>query len=95
MKDKRYCGACCWFKHEDIDGYGICVQCNKPLGDVFGCNHVCHCGEFVSEEQKRHYMATILVYLRQKAHGCFDGEAKWPDQLDKPLKFAFKYLKAL
>ena len=24
--DLKVCGNCCWFKHEDTDGFGVCYQ---------------------------------------------------------------------
>jgi len=90
-KEEQFCGCCCWFYAEDTYGYGCCPF---QFGEVVECDKGCtQTKEFVSKKQMRHYMAVLLKYMRDKKAGCFNGEAKWPDQLDNPIEFAFKYMK--
>ena len=35
--DLKCCGSCCWFKHEDTDGFGVCYQ-RYP-------DHIPYCGD--------------------------------------------------
>jgi hypothetical protein len=60
--DERYCGACCYFKHELTDGYGWCDKLAEKSSDRCGvsyCSDPCRCGSFVSYEEKRHHMAML------------------------------------
>lgn len=94
-KEERYCGNCAWFKHEDANGFGICYQCDKPIGDVFGCSHVCHCGEFVSREEERHYRAVLLQANRYRRDQHVPSIYRMPDpkELGKAIDFACEYMR--
>ncbi len=56
-EEERCCGACCWFKFEDISGWGQC-----PFEDITGimnCSDLCITGKFVSLQEKRHHLAML------------------------------------
>lgn len=94
LPDKeKFCGECCWFCHEDTDGFGICYQSNKPLGDFFGCSHICHIQKFVSREEMRHHMAVLLQFNRYRR----DDEGIYvcpnPTEVVKAIDFAYNYIK--
>lgn len=96
LKDKdKFCGGCCWFCHEDTDGFGICYQSNKPLGDFFGCSHICHIQKFVSREQMRHHMAVLLQANRYRRDDNVPAIYKMsdPKELGEAIDFAYEYMK--
>jgi len=94
QKEEKCCGECCWFCHEDADGFGICYQDNKPVGDIFGCSHVCHNNAFVSRERMRHYQAVLLQYHRW-LKDWITVKRICPDkiELEEAAGFAYKYMK--
>lgn len=84
-----WCGDCCYFKGEDTDGYGVCYR-HEIVGDVCHCSDIC-CREYVSEEEKRHYMS-----LLRKCQRCLTTVGK--DDLDVEaicgaIDFVVGYLK--
>lgn len=89
-KSDKYCGCCCWFYAEDTYGYG---GCPFQFAEVRECGKKCNIDKFVSKEEMRHHLAVILNYIRNKRQGCFNDAAKWPDELDEPLIFAYRYIK--
>ena len=44
MEDKRCCGSCCHFEHEDGDGWGICPFRGFPAGYPMYCGDLCETG---------------------------------------------------
>lgn len=95
QKEEKCCGECCWFCHENTDGFGICYQSNKPLGDIFGCSHICHIGKFVSREKMRHYMAVMLQFNRYRRDDNVPAIHKMPDpkEFGEAIDFAYKFIK--
>lgn len=90
-KEEMCCGCCCWFYAEDAYGYGCCPF---QFAEIKKCDEPCNIKDkFVSKEMMRHHLAVMLSYLRNKQQGLYNDEAKWPDELDEPLKFAYKYIK--
>lgn len=94
LPDKeKFCGECCWFCHEDTDGFGICYQLNKPLGDIFGCSHICHIQKFVSREEMRHHMAVLLRHKRWMDDDMFIHYAPDGEDVSEAIDFAYNYIK--
>ena len=93
--EDKCCGNCCWFCHEDTDGFGICYQSNKPLGDFFGCSHICHIEKFVSREKMRHHMAVLLQANRYRRDDNVPSIYRMPNpkELGRAIDFAVEYMK--
>lgn len=93
---EKCCGNCCWFCHEDTDGWGFCntpaklpehvnryfTNCEMPGGT--------DCG-FVSRAEMRHHMAVLLQYHMADE----DMNHRFPggEELEKAVVFAYKYMK--
>ena len=96
QKEEKCCGECCWFCHENTDGFGICYQSNKSLGDFFGCSHICHIQKFVSRKEMRHHMAVLLQRARFQEDDSgysFERKRKYPFGVIEAIKFAYEYMK--
>ena len=91
--DEMCCGTCCWFKNEDIFGFGYCYA--QPLRFCKGCMR-CYdraCKHYVSRGKMRHYMAVLLQHKRF----VYDiGVVRYPvgkNELVEAMAFAYKYMK--
>lgn len=97
-EEEKCCGACCWMQYEDTDGWGFCAlldACNEVIGTVH-CSDLCTVdGSFVSEEQKRHYIAVLIQANRYRRDNNVPGIYKMPNptELGEAIDFAIKYLK--
>lgn len=95
-KEERCCGNCCFFKHEDTDGWGICYQ--DPLSKFCNCEMPVsehnNCG-FVSREQMRHHMAVLLQANRYRRDQHVPSIYKMPDptELGRAIDFAVLYMR--
>lgn len=94
--EEKCCGNCCWFKHEDIDGWGICYQdpfnkscnCEKPVSEYNDCG-------FVSRGKERHYRAVLLQANRYRRDQHVPSIYRMPDpnELGEAIDFAYSYIK--
>lgn len=87
------CGACCYFKHEDTDGWGLCPKLREKTGDIeeTHCSDLCTCDGYASEEEKRHHMAVL-----RKCQRCLkSAENKDLDveNIQKAIDFLVSYCK--
>jgi len=91
------CGACCWFLHEDTDGWGLCPHQDKPIGSPMHCSDLCTTDEFVSETTKRHYMAVLIQANRYRRDNNVPSLYRMPNpkELGKAIDFSVKYMKLL
>jgi len=99
----KYCGNCCWFCHEDTDGWGFCntpaklpkhvnrwfTNCEMPGGT--------DCG-FVSRKEMRHHMAVLLQ--AERWYSAINDTKNYnivympnPTEYRKAIRFAYKYMK--
>lgn len=87
----KYCGGCCWFKHEDIFGHGICYIRERCMH----CSDKCKTDEYVSNEESRHYIAVLIQANRYRRDNNVPSIYRMPDpkELGKAIDFAVKYLK--
>lgn len=85
-KEERFCGNCAWFKHEDVNGYGICYQSD---GVYPHCGKM-PCSGYVSERQMRHYMAVLLQHNRWRRDLHVPSIYRMPDpkEFGKAVDFA-------
>ena len=92
-KEEKYCGGCCWFCHEDTDGWGQCLM--QDICDSMNCSDLCTTNEFVSREQMRHYQAVLLQANRYRRDDHVPAIYKMPNptELGKAIDFAVKYIK--
>lgn len=93
MKNNDYCGSCCFFKHEDTDGWGQCIL--QDICDSMHCSDLCTIDEYISDEQMRHYIAVLIQSNRYRRDKHVPAIYRMPDQteLGKAIDFAVKYLK--
>jgi hypothetical protein len=92
-REERCCGNCCWFKHEDIDGFGICYK-----KDMFPLSPNCSddpCEEYVSNEEQRHYTAVLIQANRYRRDNHVPAIYRMPNpkELGKAIDFAVEYIK--
>jgi len=107
-KEERCCGNCCWFCHEDTDGWGQCMTGNTmegweaDLDPIFGyiakCDHPAgDCSEFVSRQEMRHHMAVLLLYKRwiydRRLHRPLVHRKPEYNEIERAVKFSYKYMK--
>lgn len=100
VKEEKCCGCCCWFKHEDTDGYGICYGSKYAIGYRIGnecfprCNNT-PCLDFVSNEQMRHHMAVLLQANRYRRDPHVPAIYRMPNpkELGEAIDFAIEYIK--
>ena len=92
MNNNKCCGSCCWFKHEDIDGFGVCYR--RYL------NHTPYCGEdpckeYVSNKEARHHTAVLIQANRYRRDQNVPAIYRMPDPKDlgAAIDFAIKYIK--
>jgi hypothetical protein len=80
---------------EDTDGFGQCHY--QKLPGVTHCSDLCTTDEYVSEAQKRHYMAVLLQANRYRRDNHIPAWHKMPchSELGKAIDFAVKYMKTL
>ncbi len=100
IDNKKCCGGCCWFKFEDIDGYGTC---QKPHGvakkcKASACEQRCSddaCENFISEEEMRHYLAVLIQHNRWRRDDHVPNSRKMadPKEIGKAIDFAINYIK--
>ena len=90
-QEERCCGNCCWFKHEDTDGYGICYMHDECFPR---CNNT-PCLDFVSNEQMRHHMAVLLQANRYRRDPHVPAIYRMPNpkELGEAIDFAVGYMK--
>lgn len=99
-KEEKGCGNCCWFKHEDTDGWGVCYGSKYAIGYHIGdegfprCNQAA-CNKYVSNEEQRHYMAVLLQANRYRRDDHVPSIYRMPDpkELGKAIDFAYNYIK--
>ena len=91
-KDDKCCGSCCWFCHENADGWGNCVN-SFPVDNLMHCSDLCTTDEYVSRQEMRHHMAVLLQYKRY-AHDI-GVNYRWPPYVDRlrAMEFAYNYMK--
>jgi len=89
---EKCCGNCCWFKHEDTDGWGMCYDGND-YEPVYCGAMPCDC--FISEQEMRHHIAVLMLTNRWRRTDQPTGTYKMPDpkEIGKAIDFAIKYCK--
>lgn len=97
-KEERCCGNCCWFKHEDMDGWGICYRRLYPDQTAYCGNKKCKArggNEFVSNELMRHHMAVLLQANRYRRDRNVPAIYKMPNpkEYGAAIDFAVSYMK--
>ena len=92
MNNNKCCGSCCWFKNEDIDGFGVCYR--RYL------NHTPYCGEdpcnkYISNREARHHTAVLIQANRYRRDNNVPAIYRMPDPKDlgAAIDFAIKYIK--
>ena len=93
-QEERCCGNCCWFKHENADGWGTCYV--TPLNDFCNCEMRAEkCFRYVSNEQMRHHMAVLLQANRYRRDQHVPAIYKMPNpkELGEAIDFAVGYMK--
>lgn len=90
---ERCCGACCWFRFEDTDGWGECPH--QDLPDVMNCADMCTTDQFISKEDMRHYVAVLRQANRYRRDDNVPSIYKMPNptELGKAIDFACEYIK--
>jgi hypothetical protein len=90
--DLKCCGSCCWFKHEDTDGFGVCYR-RYP-------DHIPYCGEdpckeYVSNKEARHHVAVLIQANRYRRDQNVPAIYSMPDPKDlgAAIDFATMYIK--
>ena len=96
----NYCGECCWFKHEDTDGWGICYGNESGIGyhiddEFFPRCEQTACSKYVSNEVQRHYQAVLLQANRYRRDDHVPSIYRMPDprELGKAIDFAYEFIR--
>lgn len=93
MKEtEKCCGNCCWFKHEDTYGWGMCYDRNDYEPVYCGATP-CDC--FISEQEMRHHIAVLMLTNRWRRSNKPTGTYRMPDpkEIGLAIDFAIKYIK--
>ena len=89
QKEDKYCGECCWFYGEDIDGWGFCPF---RFADMHECGQKCDVPlKYVSKKEMRHHMAVLLQYHR--ADESMNYRFPGGEALEDAVVFAYRYMK--
>lgn len=90
-EEERCCGNCCWFKHEDMDGYGLCYMHDEGFPR---CSNT-PCLDYISTEQMRHHLAVLLQANRYRRDQHVPAIYRMPDpkELGVAIDFAYTYIK--
>lgn len=89
QKEEKYCGECCWFYAEDMDGYGFCPF---MFAETHECGQKCDVPlKYVSRKKMRHYMAVLLQYHR--ADESMNYRFPGGEALEDAVVFAYRYMK--
>ena len=90
--EEKVCGTCVHFKYEDIEGWGQCVftRCG-----MCHCSDLCTCDRYVSETEKRHYMAVLTQLNRYRRDDNVPSIYRMPDpkEVGKAIDFLIDYSK--
>ena len=88
----KRCGNCCWFKFEDIDGWGNCYEGNDNEPVYCGAMP---CRNYVSQQQCRHYLAILIQHNRWRRDDHVPNYHKMvnPTELGKAIDWAINYIK--
>ena len=89
--DFKCCGSCCWFKHEDTDGFGVCYQRYPEYIPYCGDDP---CKEYVSNKEARHHVAVLIQAnrYRRDPHVPAIYRMPRPVELGRAIDFAVKYI---
>lgn len=88
--DSGCCGTCCWFKHEDTDGWGMCYK-SETYEPVYCGAKPCADGDYVPNQAMRHYLAVLLWHNRwRRGNG---DRMQDPKEVGKAIDFAVDYCK--
>ena len=97
---KPCCGDCCWFKFEDIEGYGIC---EKPHGiakkrQACGCVQQCSdasCKNYISEQQAERYLHVLTEHNKWRRDDNVPNSMPMqdPTEIGLAIDFAVDYIK--
>ena len=94
-KEERCCGDCCWFKHEDVSGWGICYH--SSVGYLDGSRNCAMnaCKHYVGEAEFRHLVAVLIQANRYRRDNHVPSIYKMPNpkELGKAIDFAVEYMK--
>lgn len=89
---EQFCGDCCWFKFEDIDGDGMCIKNyhDEEKGCV-NCNQCKNCQDFISNEDKERYLEVLQHWIT-----LVDNFGNPNDEIaKKTLHFLQDYIQAI
>ena len=95
QEEEKCCGSCCWFKHECMEGYGVCYGRNgKTLGVLPYCGSA-PCSDFVSEGEMRHHMAVLIQANRYRRDNHVPAIYRMPNptELGRAIDFSVEYMK--
>ena len=94
--EKKSCGSCCWFKHEDEDGWGICYH--KSVS-ILECSRNCAtaaCGDYTGIAEYRRHIAVLIRANRYRRDKHVPASHRMPNPADfgRAIDFAVEYMKA-
>jgi len=91
-QESRCCGACCWFKFEDTDGWGYCsFGKGDDLLDTCHCSDLCTADKFVAESEKRHHLA--MLRKCQRCMHLAENKDLDVEEIQKSIDFVIEYAK--
>lgn len=90
--DLKVCGNCCWYKGEEIFGWGECF--NHDEYTMHKCDF-CTTGEYTSRKEARHHVAVLIQAnrYRRDPHVPAIYRMTRPVELGRAIDFAIKYIK--
>lgn len=88
-KSEKCCGNCCWMFAECTDGDGCCA---KHYFDITPNCSSDVCNDYVSNEEKRHYLSVILSLIRWTRDKENHRPLEW-EEIMNALEFAYRYIK--
>lgn len=87
----KCCGTCAFFKFEDIDGDGTCI---KNILDVMAnCSNE-PCNDYISTEEQRHNLATLLLLSRWMQDPHSRRPIAW-EEIMRAIDFACNMIKTV
>lgn len=95
QQEDKCCGNCCWFKHEDTDGWGMCYSNrNQYLANPRHCSDA-SCNAYISRQTMRHHLAVLICHNRWRRDNHVPSIYKMqdPKEIGKAIDFVIDYIK--
>ena len=90
---KPCCGDCCWFKHEDTTGWGICYKQELLYQTRYCGNNACK--NYISEQKAERYLHVLTEHNKWRRDDNVPNSMPMqdPKEIGLAIDFACDYIK--